>query len=136
MADFLMFVSEQWPLVSLLLALLYLFLFLERRKAGAQISVHEVTRLLNGGEALLVDLRDAREYEAGHIHQAVNIPQSQLAARLSELEPFRGRILVLIDKLGHQSASAGRQLGRAGFQVRRLQGGMAEWRAQSLPVVS
>lgn len=136
MADFLIFVSEQWILVSLLLALIYLFLLIERFKAGKQLSVHEVTRLLNSGEAVLVDLRDAKEYQAGHIHHAINIPLGQLAARINELQGSRDKVVVLIDKLGHQAASAGRQLRRDGFRVHRLRGGMAEWQAQSLPLVS
>jgi rhodanese-related sulfurtransferase len=136
MADFLVFVSEQWLLVSLLLALIYVFVLLEHFKAGKQLSVHEVTRLLNGDEAVLVDLRDAKDYQAGHIHHAINIPLSQLPTRIDELRGSRDKAVVLIDKLGHQAAAAGRQLRRAGFRVHRLRGGMAEWQAQSLPVVS
>ncbi len=134
MADFLIFVSEQWLLVSLLLALVYIFLLLEHIKAGKQLSVHEVTRLLNGDEAVLVDLRPVKEFEAGHIKGAVPIPLIELPARTAELD--RERAIILVDKLGQQSAGAGRQLRRAGFRVFRLRGGMAEWQAQSLPVVS
>ena len=135
MADFLVFISEQWMLVSVLLALVGLFVMTEHFKAGKQLSVHEVTRMINGGEAVLVDLRDAREYQAGHILHAINIPLSQLAERINELQGSRDKVIVLIDKLGHQSATAGRQLRRDGFQVHRLRGGMAEWQAQSLPTV-
>ena len=122
-------------LVSLLLALLGLFVMIEHFKAGKQLSVHEVTRMINGDEAVLVDLRDAREYQAGHIHHAISLPMSQLTARVQELQGVRGKAIVLIDKLGHQSATAGRQLRKYGFQVHRLRGGMAEWHAQSLPTV-
>jgi len=65
-ADFLIFVSEQWLLVSLLLALVYLFLFLEHLKAGRQLSVHEVTRLLNSGEAVLVEVERSSLAGAAH----------------------------------------------------------------------
>lgn len=135
-ANFLIFVSEQWLLVSLFLALVYLFVLTEHFKAGKQLSVHEVTRLLNAGEAVLVDIRDAREFQAGHINQAINIPFSQIEARIAELESSRERILILVDKLGQQAATAARSLRRAGFKVQRLRGGMAEWQGQSLPVVS
>lgn len=134
-ADFLIFVSEQWLLVSLLLALVYVFLLLEHFKAGKPLSVHEVTRLLNGGEALVVDLREAKEYQAGHISGAVHVPFRQLTERAAA-ELDRERTVILVDKMGQQAASAGRQLRRAGFRVNRLRGGMAEWQAQSMPVVS
>jgi len=132
--DFLIFVSGQWLLVSLLLALVYVFLLLEHFKAGKPLSVHEVTRLLNDGEALVVDLREAKEYQAGHISGAIHVPFRQLAERASELD--RERTVILVDKLGQQAASAGRQLRRTGLRVNRLRGGMAEWQAQSMPVVS
>lgn len=136
MANLLVFISEQWLLVSLFLALVYLFAVTEHFKAGKQLSVHDVTRLLNAGEALLVDIRDAKEYQSGHINLAINIPFSQLNTRLDELESSRERIVIVVDKLGQQAASAGRTLRRAGFKVQRLRGGMAEWQGQSLPVVS
>ena len=136
MADFLVFVSEQWLLVSLFLALVYLFVLTEHFKAGKQLSVHEVTRLLNTDAAIVVDIRDAKEYQAGHINQAVNIPFAQLEARLAELESARERVVIVVDKLGQQAATAARTLRRTGFKFQRLRGGMAEWQGQSLPVVS
>ena len=118
--DFFIFISEQWLLVSALLVLIYLFAMTEQTKAGKQISVHDATRLVNSDAGILVDIRDSKEYQAGHI----------------ELEKYRQKTVILVDKLGQHSASAGRKLRASGFEVRRLQGGMGEWRAQSLPVVA
>jgi rhodanese-related sulfurtransferase len=134
--DFFIFISEQWVMVSVLLILIYLFAFTEQKKAGKQISVHDVTSLINSEEGVLVDLRDSKEYESGHIANALNIPLSKLETRMVELEKYRDKTVVLVDKLGQQSASAGRKLRVSGFDVRRLQGGMGEWRSQSLPVVT
>jgi rhodanese-related sulfurtransferase len=134
--DFFIFVSEQWLLVSLLLVLIYIFVFAEQKKAGAQISVHDTTRLINNDEGILLDVRDTKEFKAGHIATAVNIPLAKLDGRIAELEKYREKIVVLVDKLGQHSATAGRKLRAAGFDVRRLRGGMGEWRSQSLPVVS
>ena len=133
--DFFIFISEQWLPVSVLLMLIYLFAFSEQKKAGKQISVHDVTSLINSDQGVLVDVRDSKEYQSGHIANAMNIPLSKLEGRLAELEKYRDKTVVLVDKLGQHSASAGRKLKAAGFEVRRLQGGMGEWRSQSLPVV-
>ncbi|MBV1932002.1 MAG: rhodanese-like domain-containing protein, partial [Porticoccaceae bacterium] len=81
------------------------------------------------------DIRDSKEYQSGYIANAVNIPLASLDGRIVELEKYRDKTVVLVDKLGQHSASAGRKLKAAGFEVRRLQGGMGEWRSQSLPVV-
>tara|TARA_R110000787_G_scaffold16806_4_gene52743 strand:+ start:2452 stop:2862 length:411 start_codon:yes stop_codon:yes gene_type:complete len=134
--DFFIFISEQWLLVSALLVLIYLFAMTEQTKAGKQISVHDATRLVNSDAGILVDIRDSKEYQAGHIANALNIPLAKLDARATELEKYRQKTVILVDKLGQHSASAGRKLRASGFEVRRLQGGMGEWRAQSLPVVA
>ena len=134
--DFFIFVSEQWVTVSVLLMLIYLFAFTEQKKAGKQVSVHDVTSLINSEEGVLVDIRDSKEYESGHIANALNIPLAKLDSRMVELEKHQDKTVVLVDKLGQHSASAGRKLRASGFEVRRLQGGMGEWRSQSLPVVT
>lgn len=123
-------------LVSTLLVLIYVFAFSEQKKAGKQLSVHELTRLLNDGEAQLIDLRDSKEYAAGCITGAINIPSAKLDGRISELEKYRTKQIVLVDKIGQQAAPAGRKLRQAGFDVQRLRGGMGEWMHQSLPVVN
>lgn len=134
--DFFIFISEQWVLVSVLMLLIYTFAFTEQRKAGKQLSVHELTRLLNQDQAVLIDLRDAKDFGAGHITGALNVPFGKVDERMAEFEKYREQDIVLVDKLGQHSASTGRKLRRAGFQVQRLRGGMSEWQQQSLPLVS
>lgn len=134
--DFFVFISDQWLAVSLLLILIYVFAFTEQRKAGKQVSVHDLTLLINSDRGLVIDVRDSKEFQAGHITDAINIPLAKLDSRMTELEKHREKTLVLVDKLGQHAASAGRKLRASGFDVRRLQGGMGEWRSQSLPVVT
>ena len=133
--DFFVFVSEQWLLVSLLLILIYAFAFLERVKGGKPISARETTQLINTEQAVLVDLRDAKEFSEGHIAGAINIPLSKVDSRISELEKYRDKVIILADKLGHQAGATGKVLAKGGFNVRRLQGGVAEWANQSLPLI-
>ncbi len=133
MTNFLIFLGEQWLLVSALLALVGLFMWTENRRAGDSISVHQLTAQVNGANALVVDLREPKEFREGHIVDALNIPFAKLADRMSELD--KTRPLVLVDKIGQHSASAGRNLKQAGFQVSRLTGGMSEWTGANLPVV-
>ncbi len=134
--SFFVFVSEQWILVSVLLVLIYVFSFTEQVKAGKQLSVHDVTRMLNSGEAILVDLRDSKEFATGCITSAMNIPLAKLDTRMVELEKHREKTIVLVDKIGQQSSQAGKKLRKEGFNAQRLRGGMGEWLHQSLPVVT
>lgn len=133
MTQFLIFLGQQWMLVSLLLALLGLFLWNENRRAGSSLSVHQLTQQVNNANALVVDLREPKEFREGHVVDALNVPYAKLAERMSELD--KTRPLVLVDKMGQHSAAAGRTLMQAGFQVSRLAGGMSEWTASNLPVV-
>ena len=133
--EFFNFISEQWVLVSIFMALLYLFAINERAKSGKSTSPHVVTRMINADEAVLLDVRDTREFNAGHIAGAINIPNSKLSDRISELEKYRGKALIVADKAGQQSGAIGRTLQQQGFSVLRLSGGMMEWKNQSLPVV-
>lgn len=129
------FVVEQWILVAILTALVVAFLVLESRKGGSTISHHQATRLLNGGQAVLVDLRDSKEFKTGHIVDAINIPYACLATKLDDLEKHKSKQIIVVDKMGQHAGSAGKVLRDKGFQVVRMQGGMMEWTQQNLPLV-
>ena len=133
--EFFTFVSEQWLLVSLLLALIYLYAWTEKRKGGASLSIHSATRLINQGEAIVVDLRDNKEFKQGHIVDAINIPHNKVSDQMAQLEKHKDKVLVLVDKLGQHSGSVGRLLKTRGFNVSRLEGGISEWQNQNLPLV-
>ena len=116
--DIFIFVSEQWLLISVLMGLIYLFAWSERTKGGKPITAHELITMMNADTAVLVDVRPANEFQAGHIHGAINIPHNKVA-----------------DNMGQHAGSAGRKFTKEGYNVRRLSGGMGEWKAQSMPVV-
>jgi len=129
------FVMEEWLLCSLLAAVVVAFLILESRRGGTTVTHHQATRLINDGKAVLIDLRDSKEYKAGHIVDAINIPYASLNTRLDELEKHKSKQLIVVDKMGQHAGAAGRVLREKGYTVLRLQGGMMEWTQQNLPVV-
>ncbi|WP_078084412.1 rhodanese-like domain-containing protein [Microbulbifer mangrovi] len=133
--DFFVFISEQWLLVSVLVALVYALAITERIKAGKPASAHEATRLVNTEDARVVDLRDRAEFAAGHIVDAIHIPHGEIEKRIGELAPYKEKTLILADKIGQHAGPVGRQLKKAGYTVRRLEGGMSEWSNQKLPLV-
>ncbi|WP_096087025.1 rhodanese-like domain-containing protein [Agaribacterium haliotis] len=133
--DIWVFVAEQWLLITILAVLLAAFVVLERRRGGASLSHHEVTRLVNAGEAVLIDIRDKDDFKAGHIVDSINIPFAKLADQSAELDKHKNSTLVLIDKMGQHAGTAAKSLKEKGFNVVRLQGGIMEWQAQNLPLV-
>ncbi len=132
---FFLFVGEQWFLVTILMALMYAYLLNERKKSGKVIGQHELVSLINSGEALLVDVRAANDFSQGHIQGAINIPHTKMSNRFVELEKEKSKLVVLTDQYGQHAASVGKLLMSKGFEVRRLNGGMIEWKEQNMPVV-
>ena len=77
--------------------------FVEGQKGGSTLSHHQVTRLLNGELALVLDVRDKKEFDAGHIAGALNIPFAKLDSRVTELEkwkekPAYGQTSIMVGK--------------------------------------
>lgn len=133
--DIFIFASEQWLLLSTFLVLLYIFIFTERTKGGKPIAMAELVSLMNADSAVLVDVRATSDFQAGHIHGAINIPHTKTATRMSELEKHREKLIVLVDQMGQHAGSAGKMLTKDNYNVRRLSGGMSEWQQQNMPVV-
>ena len=129
------FVVQQWPLFSVLAVMVVAFLVLESRKGGRSISFHEVTRLVNSDSAVVVDVRDSAEFNKGHIVDAINIPYAKLKDRVSELEKYKAKQIIVVDKMGQHAGAAGKILRDLEFTTVRLQGGITEWSGQNLPLV-
>ncbi len=132
--DFFLFIGEQWLLVSLLMVLIYIFTFNEIRGSGQALSIHEFTRLVNDGAAQVIDLREAKDYREGHILDALNIPYAKLDDQVTQLN--KDKTVVLIDKMGQHTGPASKRLKKQGYTVARLKGGIMEWQAQNLPLVT
>jgi rhodanese-related sulfurtransferase len=81
----------------------------------------------------VLDVRQPEEWQAGHIEGAVHIPLALLPLRTGELP--EGEILVVC-KAGGRSAQACMYLGQQGHTVINLAGGMLDWEAAGLPMVS
>lgn len=135
MSQFIIFIGQQWMLVSLLAVLVFLYVRLEIKRGGENISVHQLTHLVNRENALVLDVREHSEFNEGHLVDAINIPFSKITERLHELDKHKTQPIIIIDKMGQHSGTVGRQLLEAGFRAMRLEGGMTEWRGSNLPLV-
>jgi rhodanese-related sulfurtransferase len=94
----------------------------------AQIDPARVVELYDSGEVVVIDVREAWEYEEGHIPGATLIPLNMLAARLDEV-PREGPV-VLVCRSDNRSGQAQRFLIQQGFDnVSNMTGGMLAWEA-------
>ncbi len=77
-------------------------------------------------KAQLIDVREANEFDGGHILGARNIPMSQMKMRMQELR--QDMPIYLYDQNGMRSARAAQFLHRKGYRdLTQLQGGFKKW---------
>ncbi len=103
------------------------------RKPYRTVMAAQAAALADGG-AVLLDVREPHEWQAGHAPRARHIPLGQLARRAAEL-PER-RAIVTVCRSGARSARAAAMLARDGREVSNLAGGMRAWARAGLPVVA
>ncbi|WP_166263892.1 rhodanese-like domain-containing protein [Marinobacter caseinilyticus] len=130
------FVVSHYVLVSAFVALLAALFLLESRRGGQKVSAQAAVNLINRDQAIVVDIRDRKEYGEGRITGSVHIPLSAIKERASELKKHKDKQLIVVDKMGQHSAAAVKLLNGEGFEnVSRLGGGIADWKSSNLPLV-
>lgn len=130
------FVINHPELVVPFFVLLTLLILLESRRGGKTVSSQQLVHLVNKEDAVVVDVRDAKEFREGHITESRNIPFSSLKDNLTQLDKFKEKPVILVCKMGQHAGAAGRILSTGGFKdVRRLSGGITTWKADGLPLV-
>ena len=100
------------------------------------VSRAELMARVRSGDSVVVDLRPADEFEAGHIAGALSIPLPELEARLAELPADVEVVAYCRGPYCAMSPEAVAILERAGRRARRLEDGYPEWRLAGLPVVT
>src|SRR5690606_37102083 len=129
------FIGNNWWLVGLWAVFLLALLRDNNQRSGKTVSPSEATLMINKENALVLDIRDKKDFSAGHLANALNIPYANLATRLDELSAHKERPTILVCKSGQTVTVAGKMLREKGFNAVRMSGGMMEWNNLNLPVV-
>lgn len=115
---------------------LLLWPLIRKGGAAAALSPLEATQLINHRNAIVVDVRDDKDFQAGSLTGARNLPFAQLAERTAELVRFKGRPVLIVCDAGQQSSRAVATFKAQGFEdAHALAGGVAAWKAAGLPLV-
>jgi rhodanese-related sulfurtransferase len=106
----------------------------ERSQGMHALAPQEVIRLMNHG-ALLIDLRPAEQFGAGHIAGARSMTGEEILQAGETLKKHREKPVVVYCESGSLAGAAVRQLAAQGFsRAFTLRGGLAGWRGESLPL--
>ncbi|HLI38870.1 MAG TPA: metalloregulator ArsR/SmtB family transcription factor [Streptosporangiaceae bacterium] len=92
------------------------------------VSRDELARRLAEGSVVVLDVRPAAEYAAGHVPGARSVPLEQLEARLAELPADAGIVAYCRGRYCVYAPEAVRLLRARGYQADRLEDGFDEWR--------
>ncbi len=97
-----------------------------------RISPREAATLIESGDAILLDVREKREWEAGHVAGSTHLPLGEFPEQLAKLDPSRPWVTMC--QGGNRSAIAASLLQRAGIEnVLNLDGGFTGWTREGLP---
>ena len=132
------FVQNNWMLIAVFLMSggMLLWPLVNRRFSPVKdVTSAETKQLINRRNAVLLDVREPKDFEGGRLPGALHIPLSQLAGRTSELAKMVSKPIVAYCESGRKSPSAAGALTKAGFQeIYSLQGGILAWKKDGLPV--
>jgi rhodanese-related sulfurtransferase len=108
--------------------------YLGDRDGMAPVGRDELLERARAGEVVVLDVRPAEEYAAGHIAGALSVPLTELEARLAELPKRREVVAYCRGPYCVYADEAVKLLRASGRKARRLHEGFPEWRAAGLPV--
>jgi DMSO/TMAO reductase YedYZ molybdopterin-dependent catalytic subunit len=100
--------------------------------AAPEVGARTAAALVDAG-ALMLDVREPGEWQAGHVAQAWLLPMGQVARHRSDLP--QDRRIVVACRSGGRSAAVAEALRAWGFDAVNLSGGMCAWAAAGLPAV-
>jgi len=110
-------------------------LFGNRFRGIKEVDSAAALQLINHKNAVVLDVREPGEYDAGHILNSKFIPLGKLKERLGELEKYKDQPIVVVCRSGNRSGTACFLLGKQGFaQVYNLAGGVQAWQKINLPL--
>lgn len=109
-------------------------MYVHERDKLEQVEHEDLLSRVRSGRVTVIDVRPEREFNAGHIPQAISIPLDELEEKMKAL-PRDGDIVAYCrGPYCLLSVEAVEKLRASGFSARRLADGFPEWRSSGLPV--
>ncbi len=102
---------------------------------GAGLTPAGAVQLINREKAVVIDVCEPAEYQAGHVSGAKSIPLNELEAKLPGAVKNKATPLVLVCASGMRSGRAVAIARKLGYEnAQSLSGGLKSWRDANLPI--
>jgi rhodanese-related sulfurtransferase len=131
------FTGNHILLVLALIAIIAMLLGgeIQTRMSGIKaVAPGEATRMINHDNAIMIDMRDDKDYREGHIINAIHAPAGS-GDDTGKLEKYRNRPVIVYCQRGQRSTAYCSKLKKQGFgSVYHLKGGLLAWQKDALPL--
>lgn len=131
------FLQNHWQLSVAFVVISVLILineFLNQRKQGKTVSSEMAIDLINNQNAVVMDLRDAAAFKAGHIIGSMRVSENDFDT--PRLTKYKSKDIILVCVRGIQSANLASKLRTKDFtNPMVLSGGIEAWKQANLPLV-
>ena len=97
------------------------------KAAYHKISAEEAYEMMVSQEVVEVDVRTRGEYDAGHIENAVLVPNESIGSEMPEALPDKEATLLVYCRSGRRSKDAAQKLLALGYQNVYDFGGVIDW---------
>ncbi|MDR3054940.1 MAG: rhodanese-like domain-containing protein [Zoogloeaceae bacterium] len=129
------FIQNNIPLIAIAVISGVMLVWPSLHRKGKALSAHQVTLRINREDAVVVDVREAGEFAAGHLPDARNIPAKDVIARIAEFAELKEKPLIVVCASGVRSGQISGQLQKQGFtDTCFLDGGIDAWKRANLPL--
>lgn len=99
-----------------------------------EISPDDARREVEGGEAILIDVREENDWREGHAHGARHLSRGVIELEIEEQIPDVTKAIICYCGGGSRSALVAESLQKMGYEnVRSMAGGFKAWKAAELP---
>ena len=136
LTQFIEFIGNHPVLSGMWLLTLFAIILYHRRTGGQSVGPQQAVMMINRQNAVMLDVREKKDFDSGHVVKSINMPMAKLKQRMIELKKHQNKPIVVVCRTGQQAGEAVRALKDNGYeQVYKLAGGITEWKAQSLPLI-
>ena len=135
MPYFVQFLIDNWFIVIPLIVSISVFLRIESIRKAFILDPQQVILYLNRKDALLIDIRNNKEYSEGKISQAKHVgPDIELCKK--EINKVSDKPIIIVCQNGNYSSRMAADLKKENISVFIMKGGINSWRNENLPLIS